>query len=118
MRWRTPRPTSTSTTARTGTGIRTNTSPALWNRLSGVTWLTAATASAVHSLQLGLDLKDLKEDVLTSAGSISTPLRYAPLQLAYTGSWWGEAGASQQWSVNTTFEPSMLAWKSQRSVRL
>lgn len=60
-------------------------------------------ANAAHGLQLGFDVKDLKEDVQTSAGAISTPLRYAPLQLAYNGNWWGEQGRQQQLSVNATF---------------
>lgn len=58
---------------------------------------------SVHSLSAGFDLKDLKEDIQTSAGALSSPLRYAPLQLGYNGSWWGEAGASQQLSLNATF---------------
>lgn len=60
-------------------------------------------ANAAHGLQLGFDVKDLKEAVQTSAGAISTPLRYAPLQLAYNGNWWGEQGRQQQLSVNATF---------------
>ncbi|PTT75683.1 ShlB/FhaC/HecB family hemolysin secretion/activation protein [Pelomonas sp. HMWF004] len=64
------------------------------NRLEG---------SASHGLSVGLDIKDLREDVQTPAGAIRSPLRYAPLQLGYNGSWWGESGASQQLSLNTSF---------------
>lgn len=62
-------------------------------------------SNAAHSLTFGFDVKDLKEDVQTSAGAISSPLRYAPLQLAYNGSWWGEgaAAAQQQLSASATF---------------
>lgn len=69
---------------------------------------------AAHGLSLGFDVKDLKEDVQTPAGAISTPLRYAPLQLAYNGSWWGEAGASQQWSASATFGLKPV-WQQTRS---
>ena len=65
--------------------------------------LNRADGNSVHNLSLGLDVKNLKEDVQTSAGVISAPLRYAPLQLAYSGSWWGDAGASQQLSANAVF---------------
>lgn len=59
-------------------------------------------ANAAHGLSLGFDIKDLKEDVLTSAGTLGSPLRYAPLQAAYNGSWWGEWG-QQQLSASATF---------------
>ncbi len=59
-------------------------------------------SNAAHGLSLGFDIKDLKEDVLTSAGTIGSPLRYAPLQAAYNGSWWGEWG-QQQLSASATF---------------
>lgn len=71
-----------------------------------LTWrygFNRASGNAVHGLSLGFDLKNLKEDVQTRAGTITTPLRYAPLQLAYNGSWWGESGTTQQWSANATF---------------
>lgn len=58
--------------------------------------------NASHGLSLGLDIKDLKEDVQTSAGAIGSPLRYAPLQAAYNGSWWGDWG-QQQLSASATF---------------
>lgn len=59
-------------------------------------------SNAAHGLSLGLDVKDLKEDVLTSVGTIGSPLRYAPLQAAYNGSWWGEWG-QQQLNASATF---------------
>lgn len=59
-------------------------------------------SNAAHGLSLGFDLKDLTEDVQTSAGTIGSPLRYAPLQAAYNGSWWGEWG-QQQLSASATF---------------
>jgi hemolysin activation/secretion protein len=40
-----------------------------------------------HSLSLGADFKDLKERLTFGDGSLSTPLRYLPLQIAYTGTW-------------------------------
>lgn len=59
-------------------------------------------SNAAHGLSLGLDVKDLQEDVLTSVGTIGSPLRYAPLQAAYNGSWWGEWG-QQQLNASATF---------------
>lgn len=59
-------------------------------------------SNSAHGLSLGFDLKDLTEDVQTSAGTIGSPLRYAPLQAAYNGSWWGEWG-QQQLSASATF---------------
>lgn len=59
-------------------------------------------ANAAHGLTLGFDLKDLKEDVQTSAGAIGSPLRYAPLQLGYNGNWWGAWG-QQQLSASAVF---------------
>jgi len=59
-------------------------------------------SNAAHGLSLGFDVKDLKEDVQTSACTIGSPLRYAPLQAAYNGSWWGEWG-QQQLNASATF---------------
>lgn len=70
-------------------------------------------SNAAHGLSLGVDLKDLKEDVLTSAGTIGSPLRYAPLQAAYNGSWWGEWG-QQQLSASATFGLRPV-WRQTRS---
>lgn len=70
-------------------------------------------ANAAHGLSLGFDVKDLKEDVLTSAGTLGSPLRYAPLQAAYNGSWWGEWG-QQQLSASATFGLRPV-WRQTRS---
>lgn len=64
--------------------------------------LNRVASNAAHGLSLGFDLKNLTEDVLTSAGTIGSPLRYAPLQAAYNGSWWGTWG-QQQLSASATF---------------
>ena len=42
-------------------------------------------ADESHSISLGLDLKDLKEDTRVGASVIATPLRYLPLQFGYNG---------------------------------
>lgn len=47
--------------------------------------------NSVHSLAAGVDYKDLSEDIRTSAGVVAKPLRYAPVQAAYNGSWFGES---------------------------
>lgn len=57
----------------------------------------------VYGLLLGFDVKDLKEDVQMFVGVISMLLCYVLLQLVYNGSWWGEVGVSQQWSVSVIF---------------
>lgn len=44
-------------------------------------------SAGVHSFSLGIDYKNLKEKIPSSNGTISTPLQYAPLQLAYSGAW-------------------------------
>ena len=60
--------------------------------------MTRPLPNSTHSLSLGLDYKNLSEDVITSAGMIAAPLRYMPLQAGYNGSWWGES-SQQQLSV-------------------
>lgn len=59
-------------------------------------------ANSVHSLSLGIDYKNLTEDVRTSAGVIASPLRYAPLQAGYNGAWWGDT-LQQQLSLTAVF---------------
>jgi len=62
-------------------------------------------ATGAYSLSFGADYKDLQQRIVTAgaggaAGTVFTPLRYLPFQLAYSGSW-SEAGATTQ--VNVTF---------------
>ena len=40
-----------------------------------------------HTLSFGADYKDLKERTVAGTGELSTPLRYLPLQVAYSGNW-------------------------------
>lgn len=40
-----------------------------------------------HTLAFGADLKHLRERLTAGDDSLSTPLRYLPFQIAYTGSW-------------------------------
>lgn len=56
--------------------------------------VSRALAESVHSLSLGLDFKDLKENVSLGRGAdaaalSANPLRYMPLQAAYNGTWFG-----------------------------
>lgn len=44
----------------------------------------------LHSLTLGVDYKDLNEKVVFGTDTFSTPLRYLPLQAAYSGTWDGK----------------------------
>jgi hemolysin activation/secretion protein len=48
--------------------------------------VTSAAADETHSISLGLDYKDMKEDTRSGSNLISTPLRYLPFQLGYNGS--------------------------------
>ena len=51
-----------------------------------------------HSLSGGVDYKDLKESIPQTAGTVSTPVRYLPLQLAYAGAWFN---AGDRYILNT-----------------
>ena len=58
----------------------------------GARWLrSASSADSLHSVSLGADYKDVRERLTTQRGEVgsdlSTPLRYMPLQAAYTGNW-------------------------------
>ena len=44
------------------------------------------TAEQTHSVTLGVDYKDLRQDTRSGSSVISTPLRYLPFVAAYTGS--------------------------------
>lgn len=59
--------------------------------------------NSYHNLTLGVDYKDLKERVSFGDGSISTPLRYLPLQLAYAGGWSGSETSQTQLGATLTF---------------
>ncbi len=57
-------------------------------------------ATGSHSLSFGADYKDLEQRIVTAgAGTVFTPLRYLPFQLAYTGNW-ADAGATTQLNVS------------------
>lgn len=61
-------------------------------------------SNGAHSVTFGVDYKDLKQRLVASdAGTLattSTPLRYLPLQMAYSGSW---SGTSSQTQLSGTF---------------
>lgn len=59
-----------------------------------------AFGSGVHSVSLGVDFKDLKERLTFGEDSLSTPLRYLPLQLGWTGQW---AEGRQQHTLSLTW---------------
>jgi len=54
-----------------------------------------------HSLSLGADLKHLQQQVKSGNDTLSTPLRYLPFQMAYTGVWPSSTGPGS--SFNATF---------------
>ncbi len=62
----------------------------------GLRWATpvAGPAGETHSVTLGVDYKDLKEDTKSGADTIATPLRYLPFVALWTGSF--DHGALRQ----------------------
>ncbi|MFY7864423.1 ShlB/FhaC/HecB family hemolysin secretion/activation protein [Roseateles sp.] len=62
----------------------------------GARWLrSVGRADELHSFSLGADYKNVKED----QASLSTPLKYLPFQLGYTGNWFGNRS---QITLNTS----------------
>lgn len=47
-----------------------------------------------HSLTLGVDWKDFKEDVLLEEKRVEAPIQYAPLTASWRGDWTGDRSAS------------------------
>jgi hemolysin activation/secretion protein len=69
----------------------------------GARWVRGfAGADATHSLSLGADFKDQRETIGASGttDALSTPLRYLPFQLGYSGTWFGERTRT---TLNTSF---------------
>ncbi|MCV2365150.1 hypothetical protein LNV23_17010 [Paucibacter sp. DJ1R-11] len=48
-----------------------------------------------HNVSLGLDYKDLQERLQQGEAAIAKPLRYAPMQVAYSGNWLQERAQTQ-----------------------
>lgn len=70
----------------------------------GARWLHSVTLrnerpDELHSFSLGADFKDVRERLLASSTELSTPLRYLPMQAAYTGNWQQDKG---QTTLNTS----------------
>jgi hemolysin activation/secretion protein len=63
-----------------------------------------AAAGGLHTLAAGVDYKNLKEDVQAGSDTVSTPLRYWPWTLSYTGSW---AEGDSSWLLNTSLTASL-----------
>ena len=57
-------------------------------------------AEGSHTVAFGADLKHLRERLTAGDDSLSTPLRYLPFQLAYTGTW---SGVRQYTALNSQF---------------
>jgi hemolysin activation/secretion protein len=64
-------------------------------------------ASREHQLAFGLDYKDLQERTVAGTGELSTPLRYLPFTLAYTGNW-AEARTLTTFNSSWTFAQRKL----------
>lgn len=59
-------------------------------------------ANQSHGISLGFDYKDVKQDVVSGGGVISTPLRYLPLQLGYNASFDEGAQRSTLFALSST----------------
>ncbi len=70
----------------------------------GLRWLKplATPWNGWQALNLGADWKDLQEQTVFGASSISTPLRYVPLQLGYSGGYGSDAWQSQ-WNLTLSY---------------
>ncbi len=55
---------------------------------AGLRWVrpVGALADQAHSISLGFDYKDVQQQTTAAGSTISTPLRYLPLQFGYNGS--------------------------------
>jgi hemolysin activation/secretion protein len=71
---------------------------------AGLRWVrpVGAIADQSHSLSLGLDYKDVQQQTSTGGSTISTPLRYLPLQFGYSGSFDEGAQRTTQLSLTST----------------
>jgi len=54
---------------------------------------------SLHNLALGADYRDVQEQISLGEQRIAKPLRYLPLQVAYTGNWFS---AERQTQLNTS----------------
>ena len=71
---------------------------------TGLRWLSSFDAAdGFHTLGAGVDYKDLKELLVAGDDGISTPLRYAPFQLTYSGNWAGGPGAQTSFNASHVF---------------
>lgn len=63
-----------------------------------------AAAGGLHTLAFGVDYKNLDEDVLAGTDVVSTPLRYWPWQVSYTGFW---PDGDNSWALTTALVASL-----------
>ncbi len=70
----------------------------------GLRWIrpVGTIAEQSHSVTLGLDFKDVQQQTTAGGATISTPLRYLPLQAAYSGSFDEGAGRLTQLNFTST----------------
>jgi hemolysin activation/secretion protein len=68
----------------------------------GARGLVQLGTSREHQLAFGADYKDLRERTVAGTGELSTPLRYLPFTLAYTGTW-AEARTLTTFNSSWTF---------------
>jgi len=66
--------------------------------------LPATDAGFYHSMTLGMDFKHFDEDVLFGGNTVSSPIDYYPLSLAYSAGWVGKKGFTElNASLNMNF---------------
>lgn len=63
-----------------------------------------AAAGGLHTLAFGVDYKNLDEDVQAGTDVVSTPLRYWPWQVSYTGFW---PDGDNSWALTTALVASL-----------
>ena len=71
---------------------------------AGLRWVrpVGAIADQAHSVSLGLDYKDVQQQTTAGGSTISTPLRYLPLQVGYNGSFDEGVQRATQLSLTST----------------
>lgn len=61
----------------------------------GTRWLRSRSGlTANHTLSLGFDYKNIKEQLVAGSDALSAPLRFVTLQAGHTGTWFGERGST------------------------
>lgn len=71
-------------------------------------WALPTSGGVSHALSFGADYKDMKERTLVGSDQLSSPIRYMPFNLGYTGNWSQEGGALTTWNNSLVFGVASL----------